>query len=72
MLVMNDSLGRKLIFERWEFWVGLLVLVVGVFFLKNYFEWVGNQAVVRMQGMLAQEEWQRMQLESGARVLSCL
>src|SRR3989344_1874052 len=65
---MNDSLPegeRKLIFKRWEFWIGVLVLIIGTIFTRNYLEWVGDQAVVRMQNILAREEWQRMEAESG-------
>ncbi len=40
---MKTAAGtRRPIYFRWWFWLGFLVLILGTFYLKSYFDWRGD------------------------------
>ncbi len=49
--------GYKSVFRKWWFWVGLLALIFGAWYLNGYFKWVGEQAGKNSENILAYTYW---------------
>ena len=54
----------KPLYHAWWFWVALVFLIFGVWYIRGYLEWRGETAESDSQNILSQIYWQYLQKQS--------